>query len=63
MTAPRLTQAAARAIIAIELRNAASLRRDVMKGHLPRRPAISAICDCLRHARAVRFEASQKVLA
>lgn len=41
----------ARAIAATELRNAAGLRRDLIKGILPRGPAISAIRDCLRHAR------------
>lgn len=42
-----------RAMAATELRNAGSLRRDAMAGLLPRGPAISAIRDCLRHARAV----------
>jgi len=41
----------ARALAALELRNAAALRRDMVKGDLPRRAAISAIRDCLRHAR------------
>lgn len=39
-----------RAIAALELRNAAALRRDLALGLLPRRPALSAIRDCLRHA-------------
>jgi hypothetical protein len=39
-----------RAAAAIELRHAASLRRDLTAGLLPRKPAISAIRDCLRHA-------------
>jgi hypothetical protein len=42
----------ARARAATELRNAAALRRDLCLGILPRAPAISAIRDCLRHARA-----------
>jgi hypothetical protein len=42
----------ARARAATELRNAAALRRDLRLGILPRAPAISAIRDCLRHARA-----------
>jgi hypothetical protein len=46
-----LTVATARAIAATELRNAAGLRRDMVKGILPRGPALSAIRDCLRHAR------------
>lgn len=41
-----------RAAAATELRNAAGLRRDMARGLLPRAPAISAIRDCLRHARA-----------
>lgn len=45
---------AARAITAIELRNAAALRRDAAAGNLPRSAAISAIRDCLRHARYCR---------
>ena len=47
----QLTVASARAIAATELRNAAGLRRDMLKGILPRAAAISAIRDCLRHAR------------
>lgn len=43
--------AAARATAAIELRHAGSLRRDLSAGLLPRAAAISAIRDCLRHAR------------
>lgn len=42
-----------RAMAAVELRNAGRLRRDAMAGLLPRGPAISAIRDCLRHARAL----------
>jgi hypothetical protein len=41
----------ARAIAAIELKNAGRLRRDAAAGNLPRAAAISAIRDCLRHAR------------
>lgn len=41
-----------RASAAAELRSAAALRRDMICGVLPRAPAISAIRDCLRHARA-----------
>lgn len=47
------TLAAYRAIAATELRHAASLRRDLTAGALPRGPAVSAIRDCLRHARAM----------
>lgn len=43
--------AAARANAAKELRHAGSLRRDLAAGTLPRAAAISAIRDCLRHAR------------
>lgn len=46
-----------RAIAAIELRNAGRLRRDVAAGLLPRGPAVSAIRDCLRHARAMTIAA------
>lgn len=46
-----------RAIAAIELRNAGSLRRDAAAGLLPRGPAFSAIRDCLRHARALTVAA------
>lgn len=49
--------AACRAIAAIELRNAGSLRRDAAAGLLPRGPAISAARDCLRHARAMTVAA------
>lgn len=49
--------AACRAIAATELRNAGSLRRDAAAGILPRGPAISAIRDCLRHARAMNIAA------
>lgn len=49
--------AAYRAIAATELRNAAALRRDAAAGRLPRQPAISAIRDCLRHARAMTIAA------
>lgn len=45
-----LTHSTARAVAAIELRNAGSLRRDAAAGRLPRAAAISAIRDCLRHA-------------
>jgi hypothetical protein len=48
-----LSPAARRAIAATELRNAASLRRDLAAGLLPREPALSAARDCLRHARAM----------
>ncbi|NBE05957.1 hypothetical protein [Paragemmobacter ruber] len=48
----------ARALAAIELRSAASLRRDMAAGLLPRTAAISAIRDCLRHARACNWAAS-----
>lgn len=51
------TLSACRAIAATELRNAASLRRDAVRGMLPRGPAISAIRDCLRHARAMTVAA------
>ena len=52
-TSPRQSAAAsvARANAATELRHAGSLRRDLAAGILPRAPAISAIRDCLRHAR------------
>lgn len=53
-----MTYAAARATTAIELRNAGSLRRDVAAGKLPRAAAISAIRDCLRHARYARYVAA-----
>lgn len=46
-----------RAAAATELRNAAGLRRDMARGLLPRAPAISAIRDCLRHARACTVSA------
>lgn len=49
--------ASARIAAAIELRHAASLRRDLAKGLLPRGPALSAIHDCLRHARLCRASA------
>ena len=49
--------AAYRAIAATELRNAASLRRDMAAGRLHRGAAISAIRDCLRHARAMNVSA------
>ncbi len=39
-----------RGLAAIELRNAAALRRDLALGLLPRRPALTAHRDCLRHA-------------
>lgn len=45
-----LSRSTARAIAAIELRHAGSLRRDAAAGRLPRAAAISAIRDCLRHA-------------
>lgn len=51
------TIAYCRAAAATELRNAAALRRDAAKGHLPRLPALSAIRDCLRHARACNVTA------
>lgn len=51
------TIAVYRAITAIELRHAGSLRRDAAKGLLPRRAAISAIRDCIRHARAMNVSA------
>lgn len=51
------TLASCRALAAIELRNAAALRRDMVAGLLPRRPAVSAIRDCLRHARALTIGA------
>ncbi|MEM1046508.1 MAG: hypothetical protein AAGL24_10165 [Pseudomonadota bacterium] len=46
-----LTIHAARAVAAIELRNAGALRRDAAKGLLPRAAALSAIRDCIRQAR------------
>ena len=49
-----MTIASARATTAIELRHAGSLRRDAAAGLLPRSAAISAIRDCLRHARYTR---------
>lgn len=49
-----VTHAAARAATALELRHAGSLRRDAAAGALPRAAAISAIRDCLRHARYTR---------
>lgn len=49
-----MTIAAARRIAAIELRHAGSLRRDAAAGRLPRAAAISAMRDCLRHARYCR---------
>lgn len=52
--AASLSLASARAVTAVELRNAGSLRRDAAIGVLPRGPAISAIRDCLRHARYTR---------
>jgi hypothetical protein len=52
--AASLALSTARAITAIELRHAGSLRRDAAAGHLPRGAAISAIRDCLRHARYTR---------
>lgn len=45
--------ATCRRLAAVELRHAASLRRDAAAGRLRREPAISAIRDCLRHARAL----------
>lgn len=47
-----------RATAATELRHAGSLRRDLAAGLLPRGPAISAIRDCLRHARALIVDAT-----
>jgi hypothetical protein len=41
-----------RAAAATELRHAAALRRDLAAGILPRAPALSAIRECLRQARA-----------
>lgn len=52
---------AARANAATELRHAGSLRRDLAAGILPRGAAISAIRDCLRHARMCRAQA--KIIA
>lgn len=49
---PTNSHAAARRLAAIELRNAAALRRDMVAGLLPRGPAISAIRESLRHAHA-----------
>lgn len=46
----RADLAMARASVALELRHAGSLRRDMASGLLPRQPAISAVRDCLRHA-------------
>lgn len=46
------SHAAARRAAAIELRLAGSLRRDLAAGLLPRAPALSAIRDHLRQARA-----------
>lgn len=54
---PFTSLAACRAIAATELRNAGSLRRDAAAGLLPRAAAISAIRDCLRHARALNVAA------
>jgi hypothetical protein len=51
------TIAAARAIAATELQHADSLRRDAAVGRLPRQAALSAIRDCLRHARHARLVA------
>lgn len=53
-SAPRFPLSAARAVTAMELRHAGALRRDAAAGRLPRGPAISAIRDCLRHARHTR---------
>lgn len=53
----RASLAASRALAAIELRHAGSLRRDAAAGLLPRGPAISASRDCLRHARALNVSA------
>lgn len=50
--------AAARASAAVELRHAGSLRRDLAAGLLPRSAAMSAIRDCLRHARMCRARAA-----
>ena len=50
--------AGARANAATELRHAGSLRRDLAAGKLPRAAAISAIRDCLRHARFSRAKAA-----
>lgn len=47
------TLSACRAIAALELRHASSLRRDAASGRLNRAAAISAIRDCLRHAHAM----------
>lgn len=46
-----------RALAALELRNAAALRRDLALGLLPRRPALFAHRDCLRHAAWCRRDA------
>lgn len=54
---PYHSPAACRAIAATELRLAGSLRRDLARGLVPRRPAISAIRDHLRHARAMTVAA------
>lgn len=52
------TVAFARCRAAIELRHAASLRRDLAASTVPRGPAISAIRDCLRHAKALNVAAA-----
>jgi hypothetical protein len=54
---PRAYLAPYRSIAAIELRNAGSLRRDMVAGLLPRAAAISAIRECLRHAQCMNVSA------
>lgn len=46
-----------RDLAALKLRRAAALRRDMMKGLLPRAVAVSAIRDNLREARALAHSA------
>ena len=55
MTHPLIQHA--RGLAALELRNAAALRRDLALGILPRRPALFAHRDCIRHARACTIAA------
>ncbi|MDX2287495.1 MAG: hypothetical protein NW217_01560 [Hyphomicrobiaceae bacterium] len=52
-----LTPSRCRALAALELRNAGRLRRDLAAGLLPRRPALFAARDCLRHAKALTVSA------
>ncbi len=47
-----------RQLAAMELRHAAALRRDLALGLLPRRPALFAHRDCLRHAAWCRRDAA-----